>query len=86
MKNIIYYLLLTFLCVYIASCTLNKPIYTKQVQSNPEYKISFLFEHDGCKVYRFNDNGENVYFTSCTGEISYKSDSTRVIRNTTRRD
>lgn len=33
--------------------------------------ISLLFEIDGCKVYRFYDLGEWVYFSNCAGSITY---------------
>lgn len=62
------------------------PIYTKPVQSNKDYIVSYLFEHDGCKVYRFDDAGEYVYFTTCNGETSYRADSTTIIRNRTKKD
>ena len=48
--------------------------------ANPDYKVKYLFERDGCRVYRFYDRGEYVYFTNCTGEITYR-DSTNVIKN-----
>jgi hypothetical protein len=32
---------------------------------NPNFKVDFLFEKDGCKVYRFLD-GNYHYFTNCT--------------------
>lgn len=57
------YILLSIVLLVIG-CT-KEP---KEVQdsSNREYKISFLFEHDGCKVYRFTD-WYTVYFTNCGG-------------------
>jgi hypothetical protein len=38
----------------------------KEKTNNPEYDVTFLFEKDGIKVYRFFD-GHFHYFTS-TGE------------------
>lgn len=32
--------------------------------NNVEYQVGFLFEHDGCKVYRFYDEGHR-YFVKC---------------------
>ena len=52
-------------CSFIPQQT---PISTKQSANNKDYKVSFLFEYDGCKVYRFEDRGEFIYFTSCNGE------------------
>ncbi len=60
-----------------------KPIYDKPSKNNMSYNVAYLFEHDGCKVYRFEDRGNFVYFTTCIGETNYQQDSARVIRNTT---
>jgi hypothetical protein len=35
-----------------------------------DFKVEFLFEHDGCKVYRFND-GRTVYFSDCRGKMEH---------------
>ena len=32
--------------------------------TNPEFKVERLFEHEGCKVYRFLDN-RAVYYVVC---------------------
>ncbi len=29
--------------------------------TNQNIKVELLFEHDGCKVYRFNDGGTHYY-------------------------
>ncbi len=59
------------------------PISEQVTQNNQTYTVDYLFEHDGCKVYRFADKGSYVYFTSCCGETINQPDSARVIRNTT---
>lgn len=81
----IIFLVLTFLAGFI-SCTIpmKKPLYTEATKNNRDYEISYLFEHDGCKVYRFFDLGNAVYFTSCNGETNYMADSITTIKNTTR--
>lgn len=61
-----------------------KPIYKQTTENNKDYKVEYLFEHKGCKVYRFQDMGSWVYFTNCTGE-AMKTDSTTTIRNRTER-
>lgn len=33
---------------------------------NPEISVQLLFEHEGCKVYRFVDEGYR-YYTTCGG-------------------
>lgn len=34
-------------------------------------ELELLFEKDGCKMYRFNDGGRNVYWATCEGKTSY---------------
>ena len=65
------------------SCNPKLPIYTKPTSNNKDYNISYLFEHDGCKVYRFIDGFNTVYFTSCQGQTYFQQDSVTVIRNNT---
>ncbi|WP_147205776.1 DUF4884 domain-containing protein [Segetibacter aerophilus] len=79
---------LTFLLsVRLVSCTVHQPIATDPAYNNQTYKIDYLFEHDGCKVYRFYDRGHYVYFTNCRGEAINTEDSletrnsTQIIRN-----
>jgi len=78
---------LPFIVLLTASgCTIEKqmPLKTQEPGNNQTYKVDYLFEHDGCKVYRFYDRGNYVYFTNCKGEAIVKTDSTE-IRNTIRK-
>jgi hypothetical protein len=72
MKNKLSYFVVLFITFMVfESCRIfpkQMPISTKPSANNKDYKVSFLFEHDGCKVYRFEDRGEFIYFTSCNGE------------------
>lgn len=62
----------------LASCTLSRPIATAPTENNRTYKVDYLFEHDGVKVYRFWDYGGYVYFTSRgDGVTAVRSDSAR---------
>jgi hypothetical protein len=80
-------LLILIVCSAFLSCSRQIPVSRAIPENNKTYQVDFLFEHDGCKVYRFVDRGNNVYFTNCNGEVtSLKSDSTEnrtinVIRN-----
>lgn len=65
------------------SCTTGKPIATKSAANNNTYKISYLFEKDGCKVYRFYDMGHYVYFTNCNSDITAITDDSLQTRITT---
>lgn len=66
-----------FLSLTACSSVVQLPVYTRNPVNNDSYKVSFLFEYDGCKVYRFLDNGQYIYFTNCKGDITtFTSDST----------
>lgn len=45
--------------------TENQPIEEK------DYQVTFLFEIDSIRVYRFRDNGRDVYFTNANGKTQY---------------
>jgi len=69
----------------LSSCVIRKPIVVEQSKNNKDYDIAYLFEHDGCKVYRFQDMGHYVYFTNCHNEVNYNSDSTNIIKTIDKR-
>lgn len=54
----------------MAGCTETKPQETKD-SSNPDIKVELLFEHEGCRVYRFHDNDEPVYYANCEGSTNW---------------
>ena len=77
MKTLFKSLLIVIVSCEFLSCTRQIPVSKVTPENNKTYKVDFLFEHDGCKVYRFNDSGNRVYFTNCNGDVtSIKSDST----------
>lgn len=67
----------------LTGCSVQEPISKINPKSNPAYEIEFLFEYDGCKVYRFQDGSTWVYYTNCRGEAIAYPDSTKVIRSST---
>lgn len=38
--------------------------------TNIEVKVDLLFEHDGCKMYRFEDEGYYHYWANCESKDS----------------
>jgi len=70
------------LFLLLAGCVTQHPISKEPAVNNHDYKVEYLFEHEGCKVYRFQDNGTYVYFTNCNGETIARADSAAV-KNTT---
>lgn len=72
-------LLPVFICVvtFLSSCMIQEPISTSTPVNNKTYQVDFLFKYDGCKVYRFQDLGDYIYFTNCNNETtSFINDST----------
>jgi len=55
-------------CLALAACE-GKPLAQAQTE-NAEFQVAFLFEHDGCRVYRFRDAGYRHYFTDCRGSTA----------------
>jgi hypothetical protein len=66
------------LLLMASACTIQQPITAEVSHNNQDYTVDYLFEHEGCKVYRFRDGGYYVYFTNCKGEAIAKTDSTTV--------
>lgn len=86
MKAIFYPSLLILLlcqCSCIIPTNRHLPINSENASNNATYRIHYLFEHDGCKVYKFYDFGNPVYFTSCAGNTTAFVDTTAIIKNQT---
>lgn len=71
------YLPLLLLLLLATSC-FQQPVTRSVSENNRDYTVDYLFEHDGCKVYRFYDRGHYVYFTNCNGQTIAGADSTAV--------
>jgi hypothetical protein len=41
----------------------------KETNTDGDFRIEFLFEKDGCKVYRFRDGSRYIYWANCQGKI-----------------
>lgn len=52
----------------VAGCSGEKPAQQTQPSTNAAIAVDMLFEHDGCRVYRFEDAGYNRYFARCGGQ------------------
>lgn len=63
MKNIITIFIGTSLLM-LTACFEAKPVSTSST-NNPEVNLALLFEHDGCKIFRFEDDGRYHYYTVC---------------------
>ena len=63
MKRIILLLLAVTL---LASCDKE----AKETEQNGEFTIEYLFEKNGCKMYRFEDCGRYIYWCDCQGKVN----------------
>lgn len=75
-----FYLILFILLPFLISCSIGQPISKGAPYNNESYQVEYLFEHDGCKVYRFYDRGNYVYFTNCRSDVTaISTDSTETV-------
>jgi hypothetical protein len=65
MRNI---LIATALAITLAGCT--KQAAGIAQTDNAHFEVERLFETDGCKVFRFEDNGRDHYFAHCGVEAN----------------
>lgn len=71
-------ILISVVCIFLYGCATQIPLEAQRPDNNPTYDVKYLFEHDGVRVYRFLDRGNEVYFTSPgTVVTSIDNDSTK---------
>ena len=71
MKKMLTAIVLFCLVFIFSGCSSRyKSIKTTIPENNPTYKIHYLFEYEGVKMYRFYDNERYVYFTIPAGMVS----------------
>jgi hypothetical protein len=58
----------------LAGCS-KDPVSTART-NNADVPVSLLFEHNGIKVYRFNDAGRHVYYTDARGATQWSETHT----------
>lgn len=71
-------LILALLSLTLLSCQPGEAVESTQ---KGDFKIEFLFEQDGCRVYRFKDGTRYVYYSDCRGKTE-ESHTERVSRQT----
>lgn len=86
MKTLVKVFALFVTFIGITSCYTTIPLENRPSENNDTYTISYLFEHEGCKVYRFYDQGNYVYFTTRGEVTAIKNDSTQKRTITIRAD
>lgn len=70
LRNKLSYALYTLLACVFLTLTSCKGDAKTTVQDG-DFKIEFLFEKDGCKMYRFKDGGRYIYWSNCDGRTEY---------------
>lgn len=71
--------IMVILSVLIMTGCAREGIKTEQT-NNERFQITLLFEHEGCKVYRFYDGGYYRYYTVCgnDSEATYSIQSGKI--------
>ena len=78
--------LLLICSAWLSSCVSQIPLTREKPANNSSYQVEYLFEHEGCKGYRFMDMGHYIYFTNCEGDVtSVESDSVRTVNRISRK-
>lgn len=69
-------------CAVFTARAVKRPISSEPARNNQDFTVEYLFEHDGCKVYRFLDRTNlgtyYVYYTNCNGDVVARTDSTAI--------
>lgn len=60
-------ILLLLAAVVVISCVRK----SQEQTQNGDFNVEFLFEQDGCRVYRFKDAGRYIYWSNCAGRTQY---------------
>lgn len=80
MKKILSAGVAIFAALMFTGCYANVPLQRAPARNNDSYEVSYLFEHDGVRVYRFYDDGREVYFTSpATIVTAVQNDSAKTV-------
>lgn len=62
------YIIGIFMLFLVAGCQKKAE---SSVAVGGDFVVEKLFTHEGCTVYRFEDSGNNRYFTNCSGATSW---------------
>lgn len=73
MKKLI---LISFIALSASCCNSIEGTSKKILNNNSDLEL--LFEHDGCKVYRFRDMREYRYYTDCRGSVSWSEQQGKI--------
>lgn len=59
------------LCVILIAILLSSCVRDAQeVVANGNFEVEYLFEQNGCKMYRFKDGGRYIYWSDCQGKTT----------------
>lgn len=78
MRNVIRVMLISSISIVLLAVVMacEKPAVRTQQTNNPDMDLELLFENEGCKVWRFDDNNRSHYYTDFRGEtITTKTES-----------
>jgi hypothetical protein len=59
------------LCAFILSCKGK----AQEVNQAGDFSVELLFEKDGCRMYRFKDGSQYIYWSNCSGKTFIQQQS-----------
>lgn len=68
MKSLLYFVCIVGLCCI--TCIPHRGTDVETIGNVGNFKVKFLFEVDGVRIYRFYDSGNIYYFSSTKGLLS----------------
>lgn len=80
MNNKLIELMIVIACVSLFAAIILEKIRLNKEQSN-KYNVTYLFETNNVKVYRFEDNGYYRYLTDSTGKIQWNETTGKTSHN-----
>jgi hypothetical protein len=62
------YIIIFIVACFISACKGD----AKESTKDGDFTIELIFEKDGCKMYRFRDAGDFIYWSNCEGRTEYE--------------
>lgn len=67
-STLLFVLLVIGLMAVIVYLTYKPALPAQEMKQSGNFQVEMLFEHDGCKMYRFEDAGKYIYYSKCSSE------------------
>jgi hypothetical protein len=69
------FIFLVLLCLFFTGCAKEGSLVDVKQPGKDSFEVTFLFEKDGVKIYRFSDAGYYRYFSTGNGSFQPQTQS-----------